>query len=555
MTILNGGGSSGVSPKKFNQGIEDVKSAVQDVQTSVNSLSSTMQSGMSDLQDSVESVQTAVQNVPAGPLPAPVQVYSLSSCEEGITVGMSLIDAGGKITKSFSGSVSLFDGPAPYARPKGIMVRYKVGDYPKSETDGELGFILEEDDIFDWSGNVGPAEIKSNNVITGLTNDTEYYIAAFTYNHYGVFNLGFYGVSSGPEALPEPFNYGTCSYTGNKATVNVTITQDYDYKTLGEVTVTLTPSSGGSAISGSRTGPGVITLSGVNGGYYDISYSTAQYFTKPDTTDEYEIVAGRPLNIEAEYKTVVGLSNYTWDEIHEITVNGDASHFFSVGEKKQTTVKNVHGTFYTDDDGFIASGNYNNTETCYAYLVDINYHEKIGSNNANSLLFMVEKASVFINTKTSGLYWLSDEDTGISRYNTMRTWLNNKYNEIFPEIYSHICKVRNHATFVYNEVSQDYVSETEDYIFPPSSKNLNWVATLPREETSYEYFKASTQTKLLDFVKNDLMIMTRSSYYSSTGAKFIGVMLDGTFDDIGYDQYPTHGSTPDYGFVLCFAIG
>lgn len=542
MTILNGGGSSGVSPKNFNQGIEDVKSAVQDVQTSVNSLSSTMQSGMSNLQDSVEEslgqVQTAVDIHAGGLPPSNLQTFSAQSVDEGIKVTLEIKD-------------DRTSGYPECARAKGVMVRYSEDGYPKWEKDGILGFDIQ--DIYN-ADTLMPKQVSQT--ITGLTNGKTYYLSAFPYSFYGVYNHGF-----AYNSVTVGTGRTTCSYTGNKATVNVTITQDYNYKTLGEVTITLTPSSGGSAISGSRTGPGVITLSGVNGGYYNISYSTAQYFTKPDTTDEYEIVAGRPVNIEAEYKTVVGLSNYTWDEIHEITVNGDASHFFSVGEKKQTTVKNVHGTFYTDDDGFIASGSYNNTETCYAYLVDINYHEKIGSSNANSLLFMVEKASVFINTATNGLYWLSDEDNGFHAstdgvlYNTMRTWLNNKYNEIFPEIYSHICKVRNYATFYYNETSQTYVSETEDYIFPPSQKNLNMVATLPREETSYEYLKASTQTKLLDFVKNDLMIMTRSSYARSGGPNFIYVKPDGTSSYCNKDDYPTHGSTPDYGFVLCFAIG
>ena len=185
MTILNGGGSSGVSPKNFNQGIEDVKNAVQDVQTSVNSLSSTMQSGMSDLQDSVEEsleqVQTAVENIAVG-VPAP-SLYSLTaqSMDDGIQLSYSAHTG----TSADGGEMSTGE-LVPLSVTKGVMFRYKEGAYPTHRNDGTLAFT--DEDLFNVGSGGGKVKKTKTQTVVGLTNGKTYYFTAFPYSTYNLYN-------------------------------------------------------------------------------------------------------------------------------------------------------------------------------------------------------------------------------------------------------------------------------------------------------------------------------------------------------------------------------
>lgn len=381
MTILNGGGSSGVSPNKFDQGIEDVKDAVQDVQTSVNRLSSTMQSGMTqlstDVNDAVDEMQTTINNAPVGMAPPPIGVFSAESVDEGISCTYNMND-----TQN--------NNDTHYQRAKGIMVRYSTEGYPQSEKDGVLGFI--DEDIHDAE------TLKSKSktsIITGLTNGNKYYLSAFTYSFYNVFqhNIEFGNYGS-------PGGRLTCSYTGNKGALTVDVTQDYDYKTLGEFTATLTPSSG-SAKTQTRTGPGQVVFAGLDAGTYTLSFSTETYFTTPES-QQIVITAGQPNTTSAEYIVSKNISDYSWAEIKSLADSGKASEVFELGQTKQIMVGDVSMEFE------IVAFNHNRTNTTTGETRAITFMSKSTYPTTSPWNADAEGPSSFPTYETSDLRTLVD---------------------------------------------------------------------------------------------------------------------------------------------------
>lgn len=334
MTILNGGGSSGVSPNKFNQGIEDVKDAVQDVQTSVNSLSSTMQSGMSDLQDSVEEMQTAVQNAPVGgPMPYVLDTgnFSAESVENGIKLTYKAT-----IHEKSAWGVTVPCGSVP---PYGIMIRYGTDGFPRTPNEGILA--VDDTDIVDKTTK-GPSnddglygKTKTFTVV-GLTSNTLYYFSAFPYSYDKVFNTN-YGLA-GTNQASNNTQRKTCQWTGTKGTLTVTITQDYDYKTLGEITVTATPTAGGDPVSASRTGAGNVSLS-LDGGEYTVSFSAYDYYTAPES-QTINVTAGQPNTLSVEYKASRNLNDYSWSDLEEIGNAGGHKVLFKVLDEKTIMANN-----------------------------------------------------------------------------------------------------------------------------------------------------------------------------------------------------------------------
>lgn len=480
MTILNGGGSSGVSPKNFNQGIEDVKNAVQDVQTSVNSLSSTMQSGMSDLQDSVEEsleqVQTAVENIAVG-VPAP-SLYSLTaqSMDDGIQLSYSAHTG----TSADGGEMSTGE-LVPLSVTKGVMFRYKEGAYPTHRNDGTLAFT--DEDLFNVGSGGGKVKKTKTQTVVGLTNGKTYYFTAFPYSTYNLYN----------ESMGSK-NCISCAWTGTKGTLTIDVTQDFDVKELGEITVTLTPTAGGDAVTGSRTGPGEIVLS-LDGGEYTLSFSAETYFTTP-ASQKITVLSGQSNAASAEYKAVKGLSNYTWEEVYDAVRKGAGGVLFSVGERKKTTVGCANTKIIRVDGSFTIEGLKNNSLD--ATIVGMDMHENIENpeNPNKNITFCVLDMPLYCSEADTTPSW-KDSYT--------RIMLNEKYKEsVLPEIHQYITKVKN-VIAGFDHVGGDNSSnpwigiESNDYIYVPSMRNVGSYDEPPGETIKYPYFSSNEERKLTSF--------------------------------------------------------
>lgn len=551
MTILNGGGSSGVSPKNFNQGIEDVKSAVQDVQTSVNSLSSTMQSGMSNLQDSVEEslgqVQTTVENAPVGgPIPYIIDTgkFKAESVEEGIKLTYIATIHAKTDWDQFTAR-----GSVP---PYGVMIRYGTDGFPRTPNEGILA--VDDTDIVDKTakgpvtGNGLYGKTKTFTVV-GLTNNTLYYFSAFPYSYNKVFNIN-YG-PLGADLSTNNSQRKTCTWTGTKGTLTVTITQDYNYKTLGEITVTATPTAGGSAVSASRTGAGTVALS-LDGGEYTVSFSAHNYYTTPES-QTINVTAGQNNTASAEYKIIVGLENYTWEEVQAIAAGGDAKHFFSVGDKKTTSVgtvgnSNNYGTIYTDGD--ILGGNIvlKNLE---ATIVAINAHQTT-SGTKNNVTFCVLDMPLRCKDQTRSMNWSQS---------CLRTCLNERKSEFLPEIHQYLIEVYNTlAGFdVYDGDTGRKSYRCNDYIYVPSISNASSASAVydVMEEkaggTHYPYFSSNEKRTLKSWEKEGTKTWVTSTVQSGEGY-LVDISASGFvyFSNSGSNDYITADVTWK---PICFNIG
>lgn len=306
--------------------MDDVKQTVEglDVETplenGLNDLKSTLETAISDMGEQVDEMQETVENAPVGAAPSPLQSISSASSEDGIDITFTPV-----VSNGYGNGNSL-----PVVT-KGVMVRYSTESFPIDHNDGTHAFI--DDDIVSYSDTgVRSAKQKSHKVV-GLTNGQTYYFTAFPYSNYGVYNE----------------NMGTsqctkCQFTGTKGTLTITVTQDYNYKTLGEITATLTPTAGGEAKTGNRTGAGDIVVAGLDAGEYTLSFSTHSYYTAP-ASKKITIIAGQPNTTSAQYKILKGLKSYTWNEISELTNAGKFEGLFSLGDTK--TFQGTDGKTYT----------------------------------------------------------------------------------------------------------------------------------------------------------------------------------------------------------------
>lgn len=291
MSIINGGSSAGVGPKKMEE---------------------------------------IVNNAPVG-IPAPaMNVFRSESVEEGIKLTYKI----NAVTPTY-GTNSIPQTSDNCATPasitKGVMVRYSTEKYPTSINDGVLAFVDEDVYEEDYSTyNYRNAKQKSK-VVTGLTTGNTYYISAFPYSTYNVYNTAA-GASEGNNSG----NRTKCQWTGTKGTLTVNVTQDYDYKQLGEYTATLTPTAGGEAITKTQSGATTVVFSGLEAGEYKLSFSTPQYFTAPEN-QSVTVVAGQSQTVDKVFEfTPPSLSDASWSEIDNLS--SIANNFWSVGDTKDIVV-------------------------------------------------------------------------------------------------------------------------------------------------------------------------------------------------------------------------
>ena len=515
-----------------NIDLSPVTGAVEDIATD---LGQDMDELVANVGAEVDEMKEAVENMAVG-VPAP-SMYSLTaqSTDDGIQLSYSVHTG----TSADGGEMSTSE-LVPLSVTKGVMFRYKEGTYPTHRNDGTLAFI--DEDLFNVGSGGGKVKKTKTQTVVGLTNGKTYYFTAFPYSTYNLYN----------ESMGSK-NCISCAWTGTKGTLTVTITQDYDYKTLGEITVTATPASGDeSPVTKSRTGPGDVTFSLEGNNMYRLSFSTEQYFTKPQN-QSVTVYAGQPNTASAEYKIIVGLENYTWEEVQAIAAGGDAKHFFSVGEKKTTSVGTVgnssyYGTIYTD--GQIERTNIvlKNLE---ATIVAINAHQTT-SGTKNNVTFCVLDMPLHCEDQTRSMNWSQS---------CLRTCLNERKSEFLPEIHQYLIEVYNTlAGFdVYDDDTGRKSYRCNDYIYVPSISNASSASATydVMEEkaggTHYPYFSSNEKRTLKSWEKEGTKTWVTSTVQSGEGY-LVDISASGFvyFSNLGSNDYITADVTWK---PICFNIG
>lgn len=315
--------------EKILNNLNDVKTTVDTLPEKVEQKLDPVQTDMSKLvenvQKQVEELRTIVENSPAGILPPSLSSFSCNSKEDGINVTYVPY-----VTVAHNGAITTDDSSDILSMTKGIMFRYSDEKYPTNIDEGVFAF--NDEDIFDISSNGSRNPRQKSNTITGLTNGKTYYISAFPYSYGNRYYIGYTKCRT------------SCQWTGSKGTLTVNVTQDYDYKPLGEYTATMTPTAGGQAITKTQSGAATIVFSGLEAGEYTLSFSAPQYFSAPQS-QSVTVAAGHSQTISAQYQLNVSLSSLSWAEINEYARMGVADKVFSVGDTKDVIVNGETLTF------------------------------------------------------------------------------------------------------------------------------------------------------------------------------------------------------------------
>lgn len=304
----------------------------QEVQEQLNAFKTTIDELKKNVEDTLADVQETVENSPAGIPAPPLASMSAQSTENGIEVTYQAALLFGRSSNNFV--VEDQDNlDQIFSVTKGVMIRYSNESYPLTPKDGNLAII--DEDIFTLNADTGIKTAKQKTYeIVGLTNNETYYISAFPYNS----NYA-YQEAAGQNHK----NRVKCQWTGTKGTLTVNVTQDYDYKPLGEYTATMTPTAGGSAVTKTQSGAATIVFSGLEAGQYTLSFSAPQYFTAPKSKN-VTVVAGQSQTLDKVFVfTPPSLSECDWNLINSLSLR--ASEFWSVGDTKDVTVNGEALTF------------------------------------------------------------------------------------------------------------------------------------------------------------------------------------------------------------------
>lgn len=293
----------------------DLSPAINTVATLSDDLKASMKKMIEDVDAETTEMHNTIKATSTG-VPAPT-LKSMKA--ESVASGINVLI----VAQSHSTTGSSEDNILSVT--KGVMVRYKEDAFPENKEDGTLAFI--DDDLFDIDATGERSAKTKQHVVIGLTNGRTYHFSAFPYSTQMSYN----------ERIGAK-NVAKCKWTGTKGTLTVTVTQDHDFVALGEITLTLTPISGGNAVTKTRTGSGTVVFDSLEAGQYTLSCNAQTNFTKPNN-QTITVTAGQPNTATAAYKLNVGtLGNASWELISKVSKAGVASQFFSVGDTKNITV-------------------------------------------------------------------------------------------------------------------------------------------------------------------------------------------------------------------------
>ena len=536
MALLNGGSVGGVGPQKFDANMEELKTLIQDVDSDVTSLGENLTESMEQLDTNVgnhvdemqQTLEDAIDKSPAGCAAPWLESISAASQEDGIKVTYK--------ARFMQGHVNSTENWL-FAQTKGVMVRYSPENYPMNRNEGTLAFVDEDLFTVDENG-VVTAKTKTYTLV-GLTTNTKYYISAFPYSTYNVYNETLNQNNGSNKNLN---NTTFCAWVGTAATLTVTITQNENYKTLGEITATLTPTAGGDPLTQSRTGAGNVVFSNVTAGEYMLSFSASKYFVTPES-QEITLTAGQPNTTTAQYVFDTNLNSYTWDEISKFSADGIMGTIVPYGSKKQVKVKRrdvvLNGLTESNIQEvnvnaiFVAKNFYGGQPHCVFFTDDYVFRTKVNG---------------YSNATTSAREGWSFSRSG---YNgVVHNYLEQKYTDIFPEISSRFKEVTV-GTMEYGGAYENQQTQVSCHVFYPSTTEVGHYNNPNSGETTgpFPYFNSNSRRKLV----SNVQWLTRSS----TGRGSSTVYLIGV-NTSGEQQYVTARFCQDntYNYrPLCFCIG
>lgn len=523
--------------------LDGVKNSVdtlpEDVQTKLDAFEVTIDELKKNVEDTLSDVQETVEKSPAGLPPSGLEGFTAMSKEEGIEVvytANAIRNSSGENTSNDAGLI--YD-----SMTKGVMIRYSKDQYPTNIDEGELAVI--DEDIYTID-ELGARKVKTKKfTIVGLTNNLKYYISAFPYSYNNVYNI-----SSGSEnGAVQKRNRVTCQWTGTKGTLTVNVTQDNDYKPLGEYTVTMTPIAGGEAITKTQSGATTVVFSGLEAGEYTLSFSKPQYFNAPES-QSVTVVAGQSNTIDGKYILNVTLNDLTWDEIRTIVKSGQAKNLLNVGDVKENEkLKKV--TFSgTGTNDRVPIDEYTTQDiTCGIKLIGF---DKDGARTAT----FVTTKSVFKSNTTTYNSWNSDYYAGGGirmNYPSIRSRILKCQDEIFTsEIKNVVMQVSKITCDTpYGGGSFDKVqASTTDTFFPLSLTEVGCRNTAnilnEKPEVPYDIFTNDESRKL----DETYVLRSRNNYRDELGnmkSNTFSVDSNGKCDRLFIDGF--------LEFPLCFVVG
>lgn len=339
------------------------------------------------LENGLNEIQETINNAPVGgPLPFCMRTFNAESVESGIKLTYQAHSAA---TVSDSDIIGSFPGQIV---PYGVMIRYGTDDYPRTPTEGTLA--VDDTDIITTLSNTDQPKEKTFTVV-GLTSGTTYYFSVFPYSYARMYN-----VNGGFRTDPDRHRV-SCQWTGTKGTLNVAVSVDHPVFPIGEITVTLTPTAGGSALIQTRTGVGQVTFSNLEGGEYTLTLSSVSGYSSESKT--VTVIAGQLVEETIQYIVKKGLSNYSWSEISTLSASEYASQIFSLGDTKNETINGVSTQVqiigFNHDDLADGSGKAGIT-FCTTNLVD---YRKVDDDGFKKPFVNTEIFSWLNNTVYSGL--------------------------------------------------------------------------------------------------------------------------------------------------------
>lgn len=423
-----------------------------------------------------EAIEAATFGVPAPSLAS----MSVASVDAGINVTVTATDA----------TVESGNNKGVLATTKGVMVRYKEGGYPANKEDGTLAFI--DEDLFNVDGSGNRIAKAKTHLVVGLTKDHTYYFGAFPYTPQGAHN----------ERLGTG-NVAKCQWTGTKGTLTVTVTQDYDFVALGEITLTMTPTTGGSAVTKTRTGSGTVVFDSLEAGQYTLSCNAQTNFAKPNN-QTITITAGQPNTATAAYKLNIGaLGSTSWELISRVSKAGIASKFFSVGDTKNITV---------------------NREEITIEIVGFNHDNLTGGGKAGITFGMKHLM------KDSRRMNASNTNQGGWKGSEMCSWLTSTcYNGLPSELRS-VIRAVDKKTSAGDNLTTINTNSMKIFLFSEKEVGLSGYSVAGEGEKYARFTSNSVRTKKMSNGSGGANWWWLRSPYSGNANNFCRVYVDGTAD-------------------------
>ena len=284
-------------------------------------IKSKIDSIVSDIDVKVDELSDVVDSFPSGILPPSLISLTSESTDDGIKLKYKAYatynpqDNLGIESDNLDRNISVLT--------KGIMFRYSETNYPMNRDEGTL--IFKDEDLFDIDANGSRVSKEKEYTVVGLTKDKTYYISAFPYSTYGIYNE-----SSGINLGSSYSNRTKMTWVGNKGTISVNVILPEGYSgTLGEYTITLVDQDTSSPqnIEKTATSAGVTQFSGLTGGKsYKVRLSDTDDFRQVSDSDIVTVVGGQNHNVNMNYTHKYGSvkinisSDYNVNPVNNITV-------------------------------------------------------------------------------------------------------------------------------------------------------------------------------------------------------------------------------------------